>query len=124
MSAHMRTQTIGESTEISLVLPTKVAEKMKEIITNSWTLAGHKIRRVNAEGEELLSFEEVFPNSHPGSRLRGLRAREGITQKQMAEQLGIRQHHISEMEKGTRPISVDMAKRISQTFNISYKVFL
>jgi len=42
----------------------------------------------------------------------------------MAEQLGIRQHHISEMEKGTRAISVEMAKRIDKTFDISYKVFL
>jgi plasmid maintenance system antidote protein VapI len=42
----------------------------------------------------------------------------------MAEKLGLRQHHISEMERGTRPISLDMAKRISKTFNISYKVFL
>jgi plasmid maintenance system antidote protein VapI len=42
----------------------------------------------------------------------------------MAEKLGIRQHHISEMEKGARSISVEMAKRIGKTFDISYKVFL
>ncbi|MDR1922627.1 MAG: helix-turn-helix domain-containing protein [Candidatus Adiutrix sp.] len=124
MLAHMKTRTTGESTEISLLLPTKVAAQMRDIITNSWTLAGHKIRGLNAEGEELFSFEEVFPDSHPGSRLRGLRVREGLTQKRMAEKLGLRQHHISEMEKGTRPISLEMAKRISKTFDISYKVFL
>ncbi|MDR1110936.1 MAG: helix-turn-helix domain-containing protein [Deltaproteobacteria bacterium] len=33
-------------------------------------------------------------------RLRGLRGRAGLSQRSMAERLGIRQHHISEMEKG------------------------
>jgi DNA-binding XRE family transcriptional regulator len=124
MLAHLKIWTISETTEISLALPTKVAEQMKEIVANSWTLAGHEIRRVKAEGEELFSFEEVFPDSRPGSRLRGLLAREGITLKQMAEQLGLGRRCISEMEKGSRPISLDMAKHISQTFNISPKVFL
>ncbi|MDR1310215.1 MAG: helix-turn-helix domain-containing protein [Deltaproteobacteria bacterium] len=82
-------------------------------------LAGHEIRPVNDEGEELFDTEEVFPTSHPGSRLRGLRGREGLSQRSMAERLGIRQHHISEMEKGTRAISVDMAKKIGRTFDIS-----
>ncbi|MDR1607124.1 MAG: helix-turn-helix domain-containing protein [Deltaproteobacteria bacterium] len=97
---------------------------MRELISNIWSLAGHKMRRFNAKGDELLSIEEAFPDSHPGSRLRGLRVREGITQKQMAEKLGLRKRHISEMEKGTRPITLEMAKRIDSTFDIGYKVFL
>jgi DNA-binding XRE family transcriptional regulator len=124
MLAHMKMRITGESTEINLVVPNKGAAQMQEIITSLWALAGHQMRRLNAEGDELFTFEEVFPDSHPGSRLRGLRTREGITQKQMAEKLGVRQHHISEMEKGTRAIGVNMAKRISSTFDISYKVFL
>jgi len=32
--------------------------------------------------------------------------------KELAKALGIRQHHVSEMEKGLRSISKDMAKRI------------
>jgi len=124
MLAHMKRQITGESTEFTLKVPSENAQQVEAAITGILALTGHKIRRFNAEGEELFSREEVFPDSHPGSRLRGLRTREGITQKQMAEQLGLRQHHISEMEKGTRPISLDMAKRISKTFDISYKVFL
>lgn len=124
MLAHMKRQTIDGSTEFVLKVPSESAQQVEAAITGVLALAGHKVRRLNAEGEELFSAEEVFPNSHPGSRLRGLRTREGITQKQMAEALDIRQHHVSEMEKGTRTISVDMAKRISKTFNISYKVFL
>ncbi|MDR3211587.1 MAG: helix-turn-helix domain-containing protein [Planctomycetota bacterium] len=79
---------------------------------------------VNEDGEESYSLKEVFPESSPGNRLRGLRAREGLKQKELASALGILPHHVSEMEKGTRAISVDMAKRIGEAYNISYKVFL
>ena len=56
--------------------------------------------------------------------LRGLRTKEGITQKQLAERLGITQTRVSEMENGVRPISVAMAKRIAKAYGTSYKVFL
>lgn len=124
MLAHMKRQTTGESTEFTLKVPSENARQIEAAIIGILALTGHKVRRLNDEGEELISAEEAFPNSYPGSRLRGLRTREDITQKQMAEKLGIRQHHIAEMEKGTRAISVEMAKRIGQTFDISYKVFL
>jgi DNA-binding XRE family transcriptional regulator len=67
---------------------------------------------------------DVFPDSHPGSRLCGLRGKLGITQAEMAKRLGIAQHHISEMENRKRQISVDMAKRIGSEFGVSYKIFL
>jgi DNA-binding XRE family transcriptional regulator len=62
--------------------------------------------------------------STPGSRLRGLRMREGIAQKELAEKLGIQQHHVSEMENGTRKIGLAMAKRIAKAYDISHRVFL
>jgi plasmid maintenance system antidote protein VapI len=86
-------------------------------------LIGQEIKPVNEEGDELIPADEVFPDTHPGEMVKGLRVREGITQKLMAEKLGVKQHHISEMEKGIRPITLEMAKRIGKTFNISYKVF-
>ena len=56
--------------------------------------------------------------------MRGLRAKEDMTQKQLAEKLGVRPHHISEMENGRRAISVQMAKKIQSIFGIGYKTFL
>ena len=123
MLAHMKTQTTGALTEICLTVPTENAETLCRAINSILELA-QLSRPLNEEGEELYSAREVFPESSPGNRLRGLRTREGITQKELAAALGIRQHHVSEMEKGTRAISVDMGKRIGETYNISYKVFL
>jgi DNA-binding XRE family transcriptional regulator len=122
----MKMQTTGESVEINLsvVVPATDSQLVAETLKGVLALAGHKIRPVNDEGDELYTAGEVFPDTKPGDMIKGLRGREGITQKAMAEKLGIRQHHISEMEKGIRPITLEMAKRIGKTFTISYKVFL
>lgn len=109
--------------EILLTVPAEKAESVCKAINSILELA-ECLRPLNEDGEELYSAKEVFPESSPGNRLRGLRTREDLTQKELAAALGIRQHHISEMEKGTRPISVDMAKRIGEIYKISYKVFL
>ena len=42
--------------------------------------------------------------------LRGARKREALTQKELAELVGVSQTHISERERGKRPIGKDMAK--------------
>jgi plasmid maintenance system antidote protein VapI len=38
--------------------------------------------------------------------------------------IGVKPHHISEMEKGKRPIGKEMALRLSKALNIGPKVFL
>ena len=124
MLAHMKTQTIGLSTDICLTVPTADASLFLEAMEKFFSRAGHTIRRVNEDGEELFASEEVLPEANPGMALRGLRVREGISQRELAKRLGITQHRVSEMENGKRAISVDMAKRIGEAYNISYKVFL
>ena len=124
MLAHMRTQTTGALTEISLTVPNEDAERLCKAINSLLELVSPAVRPVNEDGEALYTAREVFPESSPGNRLRGLRTREGITQRELAKALGIRQHHVSEMERGLRSISRDMAKRIDTTYNISYTVFL
>jgi DNA-binding XRE family transcriptional regulator len=73
-------------------------------------------------------WRELFPEYRdedlPGVCLRGGRYREGITQKQLADMIGIPQRHISEMENGKRSIGKEMAKRLGKALNIGYKVFL
>lgn len=124
MSAHMKMQTTGALTEIRLTVPNEDADRLCKVISGILDLVRPDSRPINEEGEKLYTPQEVFPESSPGNRLRGLRAREGITQKELAEVLGIRPHHVSEMEKGVRSISVGMAKRIGDAYDISYKVFL
>jgi len=82
------------------------------------------VRHVDEEGEELYTFEETFPDAHPGKVVRGLRVKEDITQEELAKRLGIAQTRVSEIESGKRPISRNMAKRLGEAFNISPKAFV
>ncbi len=109
---------------ISLVLPANKAWDTAEAIKGFLTIAGHNVRQINGDGEELVSAAEVFPDASPAKALRGLRTREELTQEEFAAQLGIAQTMVSEMETGKRAISRAMAKRIGEAFCISHKVFL
>lgn len=59
-----------------------------------------------------------------GVFLAGARHREGLTQRQLAEQCGLPQRHISEMENGKRPIGKENAKRLATALHTDYRVFL
>lgn len=54
-----------------------------------------------------------------GDRLKHLRKENNLTQKDMAEKLGIHSNTISMYEKGNRNIPSTMIKKISDAFNIS-----
>ena len=56
--------------------------------------------------------------------LRGARFKADLTQKLLAEKLGVKPHHISEMEHGKRTIGKAMAKRLASVLSVNYKVFL
>jgi transcriptional regulator with XRE-family HTH domain len=72
----------------------------------------------------MYTAKEVFPDAHPGMTLRGFRTRDGLTQEELAERLGVKQARISALESGSRSISIAMAKRLAEIFDITYKAFL
>ncbi|WP_319780815.1 helix-turn-helix transcriptional regulator [Maridesulfovibrio sp.] len=47
-----------------------------------------------------------------------------MTQVELATATGIHKNNISEMERGVRPITLEMAKKLGEALNISYKTFL
>ena len=55
--------------------------------------------------------------------LRAARLREGLTQKGLAEKLGIPQGHVSAMEHGKKPIGKRMGRRLADVLNVNPKVF-
>ena len=125
MLAEMRISSDAEGRGvIQLTVPTEIIMKVAESIRGLLTLAGHKVLRLNDEGEEWITADEVFPDASPAMVLRGLRGRDDITQAELADRLGVSQNAISEMENGKRPISTKMAKRLGEEFNLPYKVFL
>jgi DNA-binding XRE family transcriptional regulator len=109
---------------IALSVPIGSALVALEAIQSMFALAGHKVRRINEEGEEVFSAKEVFPEGNPAMLLRGYRGKLDITQKELAERLSVTQNRISDMESGKRPISKDMAVKLGELFDTPYKSFL
>lgn len=62
--------------------------------------------------------------SEAGGVLRGLRMREGLTQSQLAHEIGIAQANISKMEHGKRLIGKALAKKFASFFHTDYRIFL
>jgi DNA-binding XRE family transcriptional regulator len=60
----------------------------------------------------------------PASVLRGARSKFEITQTKLSELTGIPQRHISEMERGKRPIGKETARKLAEALKTDYRVFL
>lgn len=60
----------------------------------------------------------------PQDVLRGGRAKEGLTQKQLSERTGIPRTHISDMERGKRPIGKHNARKLGEALNLAPTLFL
>ena len=84
-------------------------------------------------GDERVPASAVHDEAHqrygeyyltPGFNLRAYRYRSEMTQAALAASVGIRQHHISEMERNLRPIGKQMAQRLARILRCDYRRFL
>ena len=57
----------------------------------------------------------------PGVRLKIYRLREELTQQELAKKSGISQANISAMEKGSRPIGLNVAKKLAKILKFDCK---
>ncbi len=67
---------------------------------------------------------EIEEFTEAGLMLQGSRLAADLTQQELADKLGVKQHHISEMEHGKRPIGKSMAHRLSEILGVNYRLFL
>jgi DNA-binding XRE family transcriptional regulator len=127
MNAEMIITSGQKGMDFSLTIPDIPVSKrpvLENALRSMLALSGIKVLRVNENGEEVLSADEVFPDGCPAMALRGLRVKEDITQTELAQRLGISQNMVSDMEGGKRSITPKMAKRIAEEFKAPYKAFL
>ncbi len=120
----MKVRTTGELTNIRLNISLPKSEAQNVISAIRGILGLARVRYEDIDENASYPAEMVSLDNNPGVRLRGLRHREEMTQKQFAEALGINQRRLSEFENGKRAISVNMAKRIEEKFGVGYKIFL
>lgn len=89
--------------------------------------AGPILKALKGYESDLIPADEVFAEldlDSPGVTLQGFRLKESLTQKQLAEKLGIAQNFYSDLETGRRKISAKMARKLAEILETDYRVFL
>ena len=104
MSEHMKTPpTDAEPVFLRIACRQSILEDVKTVLkANGCTIREEKHVLPPVEDRDWLTPAEIFPNFHAGDRIKGLRYRENMTQKQLSEQTGISAQNLSHMEHGRR----------------------
>jgi addiction module HigA family antidote len=125
MLALMKTLHTDKTTDIILTVPKEETPSVTEAITGLFRLAGHEVRPEDEDDDERrYTVMEAFPDFSTADVLHGARLTFKLTQAELAEKLGIKQNHVSDMETGKRPISRKMAVKLGKIFNTSPRAFL
>ena len=82
-----------------------------------------EVRELSVPYNEMAAIE-IKKIGKGAMALKGARAREDITQKELAKKLNIDQKLISKIKNGQSRINAILAKKIGNMFNIDYRVFL
>jgi ribosome-binding protein aMBF1 (putative translation factor) len=123
MSEPMKAPIMKEFAELTFRVPAAYADKIRRLVSGVLSLL--EGQEAKADEDQFYTVEEVFAEGISSSEvLRGARYREGLTQKQLAAKVGVKVSHISEMERGKRPIGKEMARRLAKALNADYRVFL
>jgi DNA-binding XRE family transcriptional regulator len=92
---------------------------------------GKKLHITEDNEEELINvfetdwYKSIKKTITPGFNLKLYRGMKKITQEELGKILGnIPKQHVSNMEKGIRPISLNTAKKLSKIFNVSVEKFI
>lgn len=73
---------------------------------------------------EVLAKERIEKYRKSGLVLRGMRYREGLSQKHLAEISGITQNEISNIENGKRTVGKKVAEKLAKVLNFDYRMLL
>ena len=96
-------------------------ENTEELIT--WISKKYEISILSSDKSDSIPIEDTdfwkeMQSNRIGNLLAGARLKSGMTQKELAKKLGVRQNMISDYERGKRRISPSMAKRLAKSLNI------
>lgn len=71
-----------------------------------------------------LAKDRIAKYGKAGIILRGIRYREGFSQKELAKLTGISQENISKIENGQRVIGEKVAKKLAKALNIDFALLM
>lgn len=99
-----------EVTQVRIQLPADCLPLVAELVTR----LGGTVVGSNGESFPVLPVPEM---ERGGKMLRALRLRAGMTQKELAEAIGLPQSHISDFEKNRRAVPYKHAQKLAQVLH-------
>ena len=88
----------------------------------------HTKKLYTNDDNETIPADEMFKeldrkHGVVGSTIRGFRARDNMTQTELARRLGVHQSNVSQIEYSKRAIGKKMAEKLAKIFKTSYRLF-
>ena len=68
-------------------------------------------------------YKKAKAKMTPAKALKIMRTNAGLTQMQLADKIGIAKQNYNSLERGARPISMMMAKKLADALGTSYTMF-
>ena len=123
-------QAVVKTPRIEIKITGEIPKKLLSVLEEEY---GEKIKLSEEEesDEETVNifetdwYREIKTSTKPGENLRIYLENHGLTQAKLGEMLGgIPRQHISNMERGTRAISLKTARKLAKLFRISVEKFV
>ncbi|OGG45105.1 MAG: hypothetical protein A3F84_11810 [Candidatus Handelsmanbacteria bacterium RIFCSPLOWO2_12_FULL_64_10] len=121
-------QAVVKTPRIEIQIKGKIPKRLLSVLKEEY---GDRVRVSEDDDTETVSifetdwYQEIKSKTIPGDNLRIYRKNAGMTQARLGEMLGgIPRQHISNMEQGTRSISVKIARKLANLFNVSPEKFI
>ena len=121
-------QAVVKTPRIELQIQEDIPPKLISVLKEEF---GDDLRLEEEQGDEIANtfetewYRQIKLSMTPGDNLKIYRDNRGWTQAQLGEKLGgLPRQHISNMERGLRPISKNMAKRLALIFAVPPSKFI
>lgn len=129
MSAHTREHSTSTQKCFSVIVNFCNSKKSYKIPLSHQKEVEKVLKKYSEEDDapvawEVLAKERIEKYRKSGLVLRGMRYREGLSQKRLAEASGITQNEISNIENGKRTVGKKVAEKLAKVLNFDYQMLL
>ena len=121
-------QAVVKTPHTEIIIKGNISEKVLSTLMEEYGRAFHIIENKDdglVNVFEIEWYKSVKAKTLPGDFLRIYRENKGLTQAELGKILGgIPRQHISNMERGQRSISINIARKLSEILNVSVERFI
>ena len=121
-------QAVVKTPLIEIIINGAIPNKIINVLKEEY---GKKVKIIKENDDEYVDvfqtewYKKIKAETTLGDNMKIYRENHGLTQEKLGEMLGgIPRQHISNMEKGTRSISINTAKKLSNIFKVSVEKFI